>query len=117
MKRLCYRGVFYDYPQFSASEAHPIIHCTSLRAGQQDEIVHNKAQFNVNEVEVSDWSQVMQCERMGSLYRLYCAGWRNGSTQRFSPLSHYLLSMFLYYRRGFVEGLNWQQEQMKSRTF
>lgn len=115
MKRLCYRGSFYDYPQFSVSNVHPIIHCTTLRAEQNDEIVHNGAQFNVNDV--SDWNQSMQCERMGSLYRLYCMGWRNGSSQHFSPLLHYLLSAFFYYRRGFAEGASWQQEQMKSRTF
>lgn len=115
MKRLCYRGVFYDYPQFSVSNAHPIIHCPTLRAGQYDEFVHNEARFNVNDI--SDWSQSMQCERMGMLYRLYCIGWRNGSTQHFSPLLHYLLSTFFYYRRGFAEAVNWQQEQIKSRTF
>ncbi|KAM3116173.1 hypothetical protein [Phormidesmis sp. 146-33] len=115
MKRLCYRGVFYDYPQLAVSNAPPIIHCTTLRAGQNDEAVHNEARFNVNNI--SDSSQSMQCERMGALYRLYCMGWRNGSTQHFSPLLHYLLSVFLYYRRGFAEGVDWQQEQMQSRTF
>lgn len=59
----------------------------------------------------------MHSEQMGSLYKLYCLGWRNGSTKTFSPLLHKLLSIFLYYRRGFAAGMEWEQEQMKSKSF
>lgn len=115
MKHFCDRRVFYDSPRISIPEAHLIIHCTALREAHTGEVVHNTMQFNVNDV--SDWSRSMQAERMGTLYRLYCIGWRNGSTQHFSPLLHYLLSAFFYYRRGFTEGANWQQEQRRTRMF
>lgn len=49
MKRLCCRGVFYDYPQLSVSKARSIIHCTTLRVGQNDEVAHDEAQFNLVE--------------------------------------------------------------------
>lgn len=58
----------------------------------------------------------MQNERIGSLYKLYCLGWRNGSTQPCTLLLHLLLSIFYCYRRGFAEGNEWKQEQM-TRTF
>jgi len=58
---------------------------------------------------LSDWSNVMQTQKIGFLYKLYCLGWRNGSLNCFSPLQHWLLSLFLLYRRGFVEGIEWRQ--------
>ncbi len=48
----------------------------------------------------------MHNQRMGVLYDLYCLGWRNGSLQYLPPLQHRLLSLFLYYRKGYSEGLS-----------
>lgn len=55
----------------------------------------------------------MQTERMGFLYKLYCLGWRNGAMQGSPALQYGLLKLFLYYRRGFEEGVEWRQEQCK----
>lgn len=55
----------------------------------------------------------MQTQKMGFLYKLYCLGWRNGSLKCFSPLQHGLLSIFLYYRRGFAERAKWRRNQME----
>jgi hypothetical protein len=53
----------------------------------------------------------MYIQRMGFLYKLYCVGWRHGSLSYFSPTQHWLLSLFLYYRRGYVAGTEWRQQQ------
>ncbi|MEN9518082.1 MAG: hypothetical protein RLZZ381_670 [Cyanobacteriota bacterium] len=55
----------------------------------------------------------MYIQRMGFLYRLYCMGWRNGSLKHLSPFQHSLLSIFLYYRRGYGEGSQWRQDDFK----
>lgn len=52
----------------------------------------------------------MHPQRMGFLYKLYCTGWRNGSLKCLPPLQHGLLSIFLYYRRGYSEGSKWRQQ-------
>lgn len=52
----------------------------------------------------------MHTQRMGFLYKLYCTGWRNGSLKCLPPLQHGLLSIFLYYRRGYSEGSKWRQQ-------
>jgi hypothetical protein len=51
----------------------------------------------------------MYIKRMGFLYKLYFIGWRNGSLKHLPPLQHWLLSIFLYYRRGYNEGFQWRQ--------
>ncbi|BAU12404.1 hypothetical protein LEP3755_29330 [Leptolyngbya sp. NIES-3755] len=55
----------------------------------------------------------MQIQRMGSLYRLYCWGWRNGSLSCFPLLQHWLFSIFFYYRQGFAAGSEWRRNQLK----
>jgi hypothetical protein len=55
----------------------------------------------------------MQTQKMGSLYKLYCWGWKNGSLKCFSLSQHWLLSLFFYYRQGFAEGLKWRQSQVE----
>ena len=55
----------------------------------------------------------MQTQKMGSLYKFYCWGWKNGALEHFSLFQHWLLSIFLYYRRGFAEGSEWKQSQIK----
>ncbi len=40
-------------------------------------------------------------------YRLYSLGWRSGLHSRLPLLQHLLLSIFFYYRRGFVGGSEW----------
>lgn len=53
----------------------------------------------------------MPIERIGHIgYKLYTVGWRNGLHQQLSPFQHRLLSVFLYYRRGFAEGSRWVEE-------
>ena len=54
----------------------------------------------------------MQSEQVGSLYKLYCLGWRQGSTRSLPLLLHQLLSIFFYYRRGFSQGTEWRQQQL-----
>lgn len=93
-----YRGAFYLREIDS-----PNLRSTSL------EVVHLP-----NNSKQSDTSNgiVMHIQRMGSLYKLYCLGWRNGSLKHLPPLQHWLLSIFLHYRRGFAEGYKWKQNQM-----
>ncbi|MBD1867462.1 hypothetical protein H6F93_02025 [Leptolyngbya sp. FACHB-671] len=55
----------------------------------------------------------MQTQKMGSLYKLYCWGWKNGVLECFPVSQHWLLSIFLYYRRGFAEGSEWRRRQME----
>lgn len=55
----------------------------------------------------------MQTQKMGSLYKLYCWGWRNGALRCFPLFQHGLLSIFLYYRQGFAEGSKWKQSQIQ----
>ncbi|MFQ4144868.1 hypothetical protein [Chlorogloeopsis sp. ULAP02] len=50
-------------------------------------------------------------ERIGYIgYKLYRAGWRNGLYRNLPPVQHWLLSIFLLYRRGYAEGLKWVKE-------
>lgn len=98
---LCYRGVFYLREMRSSN-----VRLTSLEGVH---LPNNNMQSDVN-----NWRRAMHIQRMGSLYKLYCLGWRNGSLKCFPPLQHWLLSIFLYYRRGFAEGSQWRQNQMKS---
>lgn len=53
----------------------------------------------------------MYIERIGHLgYKLYSLGWRNALHQNCTPLQHGILSIFLYYRRGFANGSEWLKE-------
>lgn len=100
MRMLCYRGVFYIREMRSSN---PRLTST--------EVVHS-----LNDSTQSDVSQrscAMHIQRMGFLYKLYCMGWRNGSLKYLPSLQHWLLSIFLLYRRGFAEGSKWRQNQMK----
>lgn len=94
---LCYRGVFYLRETHTAPNSEPaslqIVQHHSVQSGQSNE-------------------RTMQSDRMGSLYKLYCIGWRNGSIKQFSQLQHGLLSLFFYYRRGFAEAVEWRQNQV-----
>ncbi len=51
-------------------------------------------------------------EPMGFLYKVYCIGWRNGngSLKRLPPLQHWLLSIFVYYRKGYTDGSKQRQQ-------
>lgn len=141
MKLLCYRGVCYEYAQLlpkkemleqierSPQHFHPKIisqsvqvlcargafYLREMRAPNLRltslEVVH--LPNNTKQSDVSNWRCAMAIQRMGSLYKLYCLGWRNGSLKCFPPLQHWLLSVFLHYRRGFAEGSHWRQNQMK----
>lgn len=53
----------------------------------------------------------MNYQRVGYLgYKLYSLGWRNGLHNCLPFAQHWLLSLFLYYRRGFVESSEWVKE-------
>jgi hypothetical protein len=52
----------------------------------------------------------MDIQQMGNSYKLYCIGWKNGSLGCLTPLQHRLLSIFLYYRKGYTEATKWRQE-------
>lgn len=78
---LCYRGAFY-FQKVRLSN----LRLTSL------EVAH--LPNNSTHSDVSNWRCAMHIQRMGSLYKLYCLGWRNGSLQCFPPLQHWLLSIF-----------------------
>ena len=91
---LRYRGVFYIREQRS-----PNLRLTSA------EVVHT----NSIRLDLSQRSSAMDVQRMGFLYKFYCMGWKNGSLKRFPLLQHWLLSIFLYYRRGYIEGSQWRQ--------
>lgn len=50
-------------------------------------------------------------QRVGHLgYRLYSLGWRSGLHHCLPLAHHWLLSSFLYYRRGYAEGCEWVKE-------
>lgn len=51
----------------------------------------------------------MQAEKVGYIgYKLYILGWQNSQHNHFSLVQHLLLSVFLYYRRGFKQGSEWK---------
>jgi hypothetical protein len=53
----------------------------------------------------------MQIQPLGYLScKLYRLGWQNALHGHLSRLQHWLLSIFLYYRRGFAEGCEWVEE-------
>jgi len=94
---LRYRGLFYlrdmpsSHPRLSSTEAVPLDDNTQLEDISQDICA-------------------MHIQGMGFLYKLYCLGWRNGSLKCLPALQHWLLSIFLYYRRGYTEGSEWRQQ-------
>jgi hypothetical protein len=50
-------------------------------------------------------------------YKLYCLGWRSAlQGDRTSP-EHILLSVFLYYRKGFTSGTEWAKEYRSQKTW
>ncbi len=91
---LRYRGVSYIREQRS-----PNLRLTSA------EVVYT----NSTQLHLSQRSFVMDAQRMGFLYKFYCMGWKNGSLKCFSLLQHWLLNIFFYYRRGYIEGSQWRQ--------
>lgn len=53
----------------------------------------------------------MQIEPIGYLgYKLYRLGRQSALRRHFPPVDRWLLSILLYYRRGFTSGANLQQE-------
>jgi hypothetical protein len=53
----------------------------------------------------------MRDETVGYIgYKLYSLGWQNRLHNHLSCFQHLLLSVFLYYRRGFAEGSEWVQD-------
>lgn len=137
MKLLCYRGVFYKYAQLlpkkeiveqierSSQHHHPktvpqstqvlcyrgAFYLQKMRSSNL-EVMH--LPNNSTQSDVNNWKYTMHIQQMGSLYKLYCLGWRNGSLKCLPPLQHWLLSIFLYYRRGFTEASEWRQNQIKT---
>lgn len=59
----------------------------------------------------------MEMRSIGYLsYRLYRLGWQNRLHVRLPRLQHWLLSVFLYYRRGYVRGSEWVKEYKLNRN-
>ena len=53
----------------------------------------------------------MNYQRVGHLgYKLYRLGWQNGLHNYLPSSQHWLLSLFVYYRRGYAEGFEWVTE-------
>ncbi|MBD2088595.1 hypothetical protein H6F67_01800 [Microcoleus sp. FACHB-1515] len=53
----------------------------------------------------------MHIQPIGLLgYQLYRLGWQNSLHQHLPKSQHWLLSIFLYYRRGFAEASLWIEE-------
>lgn len=88
---LRYRGVFY------------IRELTSTKK----EVGHSPN--CTTQLSVSQRSCAMPIQQMGFLSKLYCIGWKNGSLKCFPTPQHWLLSIFLYYRKGYLEGSKWRQ--------
>jgi hypothetical protein len=54
----------------------------------------------------------MHNERIGYLgCRLYRLGWQNALRCNRASMTHWLLGIFLHYRRGFTSGVNYIQQQ------
>lgn len=49
-------------------------------------------------------------------HKLYSVGWRSSLHERPPLMQHLLLSFFLYYRRGFVDGSEWIKEYCLERN-
>lgn len=59
----------------------------------------------------------MEIQSIGYLsYRLYQLGWHNRLYARLPRLQHWLLSIFLYYRRGYANGSEWVKEYKLNRN-
>lgn len=50
-------------------------------------------------------------------YRLYSLGWRSGLHGNIPKIQHLLLSIFLLYRHGFMEGSQWISEYRPGERF
>lgn len=96
VQMLRYRGVFYLREKRSPN--------LSLTSAKVEHLLNDSTQ------KISQRNCVIPNEPMGYLYKLYCIGWKNGSLQCFSVLQHWLLSIFVYYRRGYNQGLQWRQQ-------
>lgn len=59
----------------------------------------------------------MQIEPIGYLgYKLYKLGWQSALHGHLAPANHWLLSIFLYYRRGFTAGANLHEEYWRQKN-
>jgi hypothetical protein len=57
----------------------------------------------------------MQIEPVGFLNdKLYRLGWQNRLHRYLPRLRHHLLSLFLYYRRGFADGAEWIKQHERT---
>lgn len=98
---LRYRGVFY-LREMGA---------TNLRLNNT-QVLHPPT--DITQLEVNRRYYPMDIQPMGFLSKLYCMGWKNSSSNCFSCLQHWLLSIFLYYRQGYRAGSQWQQHCLTS---
>lgn len=59
----------------------------------------------------------MQIESTGYLgYKLYCLGWQSALRRHLLPVDRWLLSIFLYYRRGFSAGASLDEEYWRQKN-
>lgn len=99
---LRYRGVFYLKQRLAN------LKLTSTEVGH---LPNNSS----THLDINQRSCQIYMQRMGFLYKLYCVGWKNGSLKCFSAFTHWLLSIFFYYRVGFSEGSKWRQQHYLAR--
>jgi hypothetical protein len=101
--KLIYRGQTFAYtPPPIQPEAVP----------QSMQILRYRGAFYIREMrsndnalsEVSQESHTKQHRSMGLFYKLYSIGWRNSSIECLPLIQHWVLSIFIDYRKGFAEG-------------
>ncbi len=63
-----------------------------------------------NQVIKANGGWTMQNQQMGFLYKLYCIGWKQGSLECLPQVQHWLLRLFLNYRKGYTAGIEWRRQ-------
>lgn len=65
-------------------------------------------------MQIQRWIDQQGYERIGYLgYKLYRLGWRSSLHKHLPLIEHWLLSIFFYYRRGFVDGSEWLEDNFR----
>lgn len=90
-----------------------VFHIREIRSSDSKQIsTVEHSQNDGTQSDVGYRSFEQQNQRMGLLYRLYCTGWRNGSLRFLPTLQHWVLNIFLDYRKGYAEGAKWRQQHL-----
>lgn len=119
--KFCYRGVSYKYNPSQQTVTQlvqmlcyrGVFHIREIRSSDSKQIsTVEHSQNDGTQSDVGYRSFEQQNQRMGLLYRLYCTGWRNGSLRFLPTLQHWVLNIFLDYRKGYAEGAKWRQQHL-----